>query len=207
MTEDILYFRIRKKSRDGLEMINGAPIPDFQLPYTAVALGGQNGRINFTSRSPAGGLTVPDSAGFAYPTKTEKTFTGDMLRGNWETNPVAQGFFTAQNINSIQSSIRRGVYAQSGNKQYTIDDQSVDELKIVMRALYLQYAKNNPQGVEQQIQELNELVIGWCIPRILSEIDHHYYYLNDISHLPVPFTQPMNMSSAGTRSLPLQPYM
>jgi len=42
------------------------------------------------------------------------------------------------------------------------------------------------------------------VPRILSEVDHYHYYLNDISHLPVPLAQPMSLSGAGTRSLPFQ---
>jgi hypothetical protein len=33
----------------------GAPIPDFQLPYTAYGYGGQNGRVNLNPRQGAGG--------------------------------------------------------------------------------------------------------------------------------------------------------
>ena len=92
----------------------------------------------------------------------------------------------------------------SGPKQYQIDDQDVDELKMIMRAMYLQYAKNHPFNIEGQIQELNKMVIDWSAPRIMSEIEHYAFYLNDISHLPVPLEKPLNMSSAGTKSLPFQ---
>jgi hypothetical protein len=51
------------------------------------------------------------------------------------------------------------------------------------------------------------MIVDWAVPRILSEIDQYNYYLNDISHMPVPLQQPMSMSSAGTKSLPFQPYM
>jgi hypothetical protein len=183
----------------------GAPIPDFQLPYTSYAIGGQNGRVNLLA-SRSGEDTVPNSAGFAVPTRAEASFVGDMLRGNWDKNPVAERFFTASNASLIQATIRKEVLARSGPKRYAIDDQSIDELKMIMRGLYLQYAKNNPTNIDGQVNELNNLVIEWCVPRILSEIDHYYYYLKDISHMPVPLTQPMNMSSAGTRSLPMQPF-
>jgi len=73
--------------------------------------------------------------------------------------------------------------------------------------MYLQYAKNNPFDVQGQITELNNLVIKWASPRIMSEIEQYNYYLNDISHLPVPLEQPVSMSSAGTRSLPFQKQM
>ena len=88
-----------------------------------------------------------------------------------------------------------------------IDDQDIDELKMIMRAMYLQYAKNNTFNVEGQINELNKMVIDWAVPRIMSEIEQYNYYLNDISHLPVPLEKPLNMSSAGTKSLPFKPMM
>ena len=186
----------------------GAPIPDFELPYTAYGRGGQNGRVNLAGGAggPAGGFTVPDSAGFAHPTKTEADFTGDMLRGNWEVTPLSKQFFTAQNAAVLQAAIRKGVYERSGSKRYVIDDQDVDELKMIMRAMYLQYAKNNAFDIAGQVKELNDMIVKWSVPRIMSEIDHYYFYLNDISHMPIPLAQPMSMSSAGTKSLPFQQF-
>lgn len=185
----------------------GAPIPDFQLPYTNYGYEGQNGRVNLNAQPGAGGASVPDSAGFAYPTKVEKNFAGDMLRGNWDHTALSDSFFTRTNLNQIQEEIRKEVYRMSGPKKYVIDNQDVDELKMIMRAMYLQYSKNSPFNIEGQINELNQLVVKWSAPRIMSEIEQYNYYLNDISHMPVPLAQPMNMSSAGTKSLPFQPQM
>jgi hypothetical protein len=186
-------------------MSAGAPLPDFQLPYTNYAVGGQNGRVNLTA--PSTGNTVPDSAGFQYPKQTEVSFAGDMLRGNWDHTPLSDAFFTRSNANRIQKEIKQEVYRMSGPKKYVIDEQDVDELKMIMRAMFLQYAKNNPFNIEGQIKELNDLVVKWSAPRIMSEIEQYTYYLNDISHMPVPLAQPMSMSSAGTKSLPFQPQM
>ena len=188
-------------------MSAGAPLPEFELPYTAYGHGGQNGRVNLTPSSSSTGATVPDSAGFSYPKQTEVSFAADMLRGNWDHTALSDAFFTRTNATAIQAAIRKEVYRMSGPKQYQIDDQDVDELKMIMRAMYLQYAKNHPQNIAGQIQELNDLVIKWCAPRIMSEIDHYQYYLQDISHLPVPLEKPLNMSSAGSRSLPFKPQM
>uniref|UniRef100_A0A6C0KUE8 Minor capsid protein P8 central region domain-containing protein n=1 Tax=viral metagenome TaxID=1070528 RepID=A0A6C0KUE8_9ZZZZ len=188
-------------------MSTGAPLPEFELPYTRHGLGGQNGRVNLTPSSSNTGAPVPDSAGFSYPKQTEASFAGDMLRGNWDHTVLSDTFFTRRNATVIQNAIKKEVYRMSGPKQYQIDDQDVDELKMIMRAMYLQYAKNNPHNIEGQIQELNKLVVDWAAPRIMSEIDHYHYYLNDISHLPVPLEKPLNMSSAGSRSLPFKPMM
>jgi hypothetical protein len=185
------------------------PLSDFQLPYTEYALNGQNGRINFStatggSEGAGGQFKVP---GFEYGKKAEANFVGDMLRGNMAPSEVAMAFFTTCNVELLQEAIRKEVYKRSGPKKYVIDDQDVDELKMIMRAMYYQYAKNNTFDIAGQVRDLNKLVIDWSAPRILSEVDHYHYYLNDISHLPVPLMQPVSMSSAGAKSLPYQPFM
>jgi len=201
----------------------GARLPEFQLPYTAYGAGGQNGRVagvgglgGIAPQSPFGvpssarsatGRPVPDSAGFRHPTETEPSFAGDMLRGNWEHSPLSAAFFTRKNTSQLQSAIKQEVRRLSGPRQHQIDDQDVDELKMIMRAMYLQYAKNQPFNLEGQVKELNQMVVDWAAPRILSEITQYEHYLNDISHLPVPLEKPLNMSSAGTRSLAMQPHM
>ena len=184
----------------------GAPCPlaDFQLPYTTYGRGGQNGRVNLAVTSTNSLNTLP---GFQHQTQTEVNFSGDMLRGNWEHTPLSDAFFSRTNAYRIQKEITKEVYRRSGPKQYQIDDQDVDELKMIMRAMYLQYAKNTPFNIEGQIQELNKMVVDWSAPRIISEIDQYQYYLKDISTLPVPLEKPLNMSSAGTRSLPFKPMM
>ena len=130
-----------------------------------------------------------------------------MLRGNWETTPVSKIFFSAENMRLIQNGIRRDVYNKSQPKGYVIDDQSVDEIKMIMRAIFYQYSRNLATDVQGQITDLNQKVLDWCVPHILSAVDHYVYYIQDISHLPVPLAQPPNLSRAGTRSLPQNPFM
>lgn len=198
--------------------LQGAPLPDFKLPYTQPAPGGQNGRVSFYPSHPsvlasgsssapavsASGRAVPDGAGFKYPTTTETIFAGEMMRGNLERTPLSDAFFSRKNFDKLQESIQAEVYRASGPKKYRIDRQNVDELKTVGRAIFLQYSRNSPVDIEGQVAELNRMVIEWCYPRILSEIDAHLHYLNDISHLPVPLPQPIHLSSAGTKSLPFR---
>lgn len=200
-----------------MSSLQGAPLPDFTLPYTQPAPGGQNGRVSFYPSGPAAhpsvpavsasGRTVPDEAGFKYPTTTEQVFSGEMLRGNTERTPLSDTFFSRRNFDRLQEAIQAEVYRASGPKKYRIDKQDTDELRMIARALYLQYAKHSPVDIEGQVAELNRMVVEWCYPRILSEIDAHFHYLNDISHLPVPLPQPIHLSSAGTKSLPFKPPM
>lgn len=189
-----------------MQKIQGAEIPEFRFPFTSGGYAGQNGRVNLASqhRLGAGGDSVPRDAGFGFETNAEKGFSHDMLRGNLEQSPVSLAFFSPENVRRIQEAIRRGVYEKSGSRKYVIDEQDVDEIKIIMRSMFLTYARNNQFDIAGQVAELNRYVIEWSVPRIMSEIDHYIYYLNDITHLPVPLSQPQSMSSAGTRSLPFQ---
>lgn len=178
---------------------------DFELPYTAYGFGGQNGRVNLAvPPQPGAGGNLQNLPGFSHMTTAEPNFMDDMLRGNFTPTPLARTFFTPRNAAALQEAIRREVYLRSGPKKYVIDDQDIDELKMIMRAIYLQYGKNNEFDIEGQVRDLNKIIVDWAVPRILSEVDQYMYYLDDISHLPVPMAQPMNMSSAGTRSLPFQ---
>ena len=177
------------------------------LPLTNFSAGGQNGRVNLNSGAPDVNGPIDSFPGYTHQTKTEVNFQDDMLRGNWEANSLSKSFFSLENIRTIQNTIRKEVFNQSKPKGYVIDEQSADELKIIMRAMYYQYARNIPQGIAEQVADLNKKVVDWSVPHILSAVDHYYYYLNDISHMPVPMQSPQSMSSAGTKTLPLNPYM
>jgi hypothetical protein len=192
--------------------MSGRSLPDFELPYTSYSPDGQNGRINFAApRAGGAGSGSPDVGtlvvpGFEYGTQAEPNFVEDMLRGNMSPSKVALAFFTPRNVRVLQNEMKQQVLLRSGPKQYRIDDQDVDELKVIMRAMYYQYAKNNVFDIEGQVRELNHIIVEWAVPRILSEVDQYQYYLKDISHLPVPLMQPLNMSTAGQKSLPFQPF-
>jgi hypothetical protein len=179
---------------------------DPSLPYTNnYSVGDQNGRVNLLGLYTGEKLDI--IPGYTHETKVENDFESDMLRGNWETNALTTAFFSKGNIAILQNAIRKEVFNRSQPKGYVIDEQSVDELKIIMRAMYYQYARNLPVDIAAQVDDLNKKVIDWSVPHILSAVDHYYYYLNDISHMPVPMQMPQSMSSAGTKTIPLNPYM
>jgi len=188
------------------ELNEGTPKDLRDLPLTKFE--GQNGRVTLgPSFDSAGLLHAQTPPGFKHQTEVEDNYVNDMLRGNWEQNTLSQTFFSPQNTRILQNAIRKAVYERSGDKKYIIDDQSADELKMIMRGIFYQYARNLDTNLPEQIKDLNNKVIDWSAPHILSAVDHYHYYINDISHMPVPMQQPQNISRAGTRSLPANPYM
>jgi hypothetical protein len=176
---------------------------------------GYVGRVKMSGPPSAGGpgdalgdgTKANSFSGFGYERTSETQFTGDMLRGNWEVNALSDGFFSQRNVTIIQNDIKRQVFDKSQPKGYVIDDQSVDELKIIMRAIYYQYAKNLPNDIVGQIAELNTLVANWSVPHILSAVDHYVYYIKDIDTLPTPLARPVHLARAGSKSLPFNTFM
>ena len=119
----------------------------------------------------------------------------DALTGNWVDSPVSRAFFSKENIQMIQNAIRRQVYEKSQNK-FLIDNQSYDELKVVMRAVYLQNSVNNPIDCMQQISALNKIVIDYCVKHVFSEALGYIQYRKDASTMYTPMDRPVYSSNA-----------
>ena len=128
----------------------------------------------------------------------------DALEGQWEKNQLSEAYFSKENIQIIQNGIRAGVYKKS-NGQYLIGTQDCDNLKIVMRGIFLQYASNQPTHISQQIHELNLMVFNYCIPLLYSESKGYLKYLVDASTLVVPIAHPINANN-DDKELILKPW-
>jgi hypothetical protein len=155
-----------------------------------------NGRVNFGR---AGVTPASQLPGFDYRTTTVQSEADDAIRGNVMATPLNQTFFSPANVQIVQNKLRRDVYDRSGG-EFLIDNQSVEELLTVMRAMYLQYGKNQPTRIREQIEELNQIVADWAVPKIVAECSMHKTYLHDIQNLPVPLSQPVFLSQKGTKS-------
>jgi hypothetical protein len=166
-----------------------------------------NGRLNMSNRRETAD-SIPGSGpnqglpGFDYRTKTVASEADDAIRGNVMANPLNQTYFSPANVQILQNKIRREVYDRSKG-EFLIDPQSVDELMIAMRAMYLQYSRNLPTGIPEQILELNQLVADWCVPKIIAECSMHLTYLHDIQNLPVPLSHPVLLTKTGSKTATL----
>ena len=89
----------------------------------------------------------------------------------------------------IQNGIRAGVYNLSKGS-YIISPQSEDNLKIIMRSIYLDNCANLSNNITKQIEELNHIVLDYCIPKVYGEAQGYLTYLHDVSNLAVPMQRP-----------------
>jgi len=160
-----------------------------------------NGRVNLSLREPAElkGSTRTKIPGFGYRTDVGSLEGEDAIRGNMLASPLNQAYFSPANVQIVQNKLRKEVYDRSKG-EFLIDPQSVDELLIAMRAMYLQYGRNQPDNIPGQISELNQLVADWCVPKIIAECSMHKTYLHDIQNLPVPLAHPILLTKTGSKS-------
>lgn len=122
------------------------------------------------------------------------------LKGKIQSTQLSKVFFSQTNIDALQLGLRNSVYNNS-NGTYGIGKQSVDELLIVMRSIFAENARNLPFKILEQVRDLNDLVLKYCVPRILSELEQHSTYIKDIQQGPTFFDRPGSTSVTGTKSL------
>jgi len=142
-----------------------------------------NGRIDFNILENGTPFFLQDKI-----TKDNKT-SYDNLKFTQQNTHLSNLFFSVKNVQIIQNGLRAGVYELS-KKKYIIDEQNSDSLNIIMRAVFLQNSKNQTDQLTKQIQELNELVISYCVPKIYSEVEGYINYKRDASSLAVPLDNP-----------------
>ena len=147
-----------------------------------------NGRINILTCNPGNSfdqfqmydkIPVNQCSTFRNPTE-----------GLWNNTSLSDTFFSHKNICYIQNAIREGVYHLS-KKQFIISNQDEDTLKIIMRSIYLQHAANQPTHIEKQIQQLNQIVLDYCIPQVYNEARGYKKYLVDVSTMYTPIPPPI----------------
>jgi hypothetical protein len=125
---------------------------------------------------------------------------------NQSCTKLSDLYFSNDNINILQYGIRNRILNESNGEIY-IGRQSDDELKIIMRSIYYQYSKNQQNDIIGQIRELNEKVLDWSIPRIITNIKQYNKYIEDISTMPVPLERSQLTSEKGTKSLELTSFI
>lgn len=129
----------------------------------------------------------------------------DATVGVFEDNMLASVFFSAGNIQILQNGIRAGVYSKSGGL-YLIPNQNIDNLKIIMRSTYLQYAEHKTMDITQQVERLNRIVLDYCIPSVYNEAVGYERYCQDQSSLAVPLELPSN-HDRDFRQLEMKPWV
>ena len=145
-----------------------------------------NGRVNILGPNIDKRFSMSDRI----PINGTKYSYRDAMTGNWYDTELSNAFFSGKNMQILQNGIRAGVYNKS-NQQYVVGEQNLDELQIIMRGLFLQYAKNQPTGIAQQINDLNKIVLDYAVNQVWGEAEGYMKYKRDASTMWTPMTMPI----------------
>ena len=111
------------------------------------------------------------------------------LKGIQESSPLSRIFFSKENVEALQKTIRFEVYK---SKSKVISNQSPNELYTVMRSIYLQNANSRTTTKKfiNTLHSLNKMVTDYCIQKVIEELDQYNSYIVKITNLPQPMEHP-----------------
>ena len=125
--------------------------------------------------------------------------TGALASGQCE-DEVAKRFMGEANCERLHEAIVHGV-RKASDGEFRIARQSHTELIQIMRAIYLEHACHLPDNIERQVERLNERVLKYAVPQVVSEVRAHRRYLLDRDQSKRADRPPTVMvSKAGQRS-------
>lgn len=178
--------------------MNFAPVGRSEMPQGSTA----NGRIDLLSSMPEFNI----SSFQGNRTVDNTNFANEATYGRIQPTDVSRIFFSEQNINALHTGIRYRIYVET-NGRHVLGRQSDQELKIIMRSIYLQYSKNQPSNCVEQVRELNSKVLEWAVPEVLSNLKQFEVYRKDASTMPLPMDHPSFQATKGTKVLEQKKWM
>ena len=159
----------------------------------------QNGRVKILGSQEKNQFDLYDKI----PVTDNSSFR-EALTGTLECSELSNTFFSSQNIQTLQNGIRQGVYDKS-NGIFMIGEQDQDTLKVIMRSIFFQNSAHLPNNIMEQVNELNKLVLDYCVPQVYGEAQGYMKYKHDISTLAVPMQRPA-APSYKTKTLEQKPW-
>lgn len=132
------------------------------------------------------------------------SYSHDMLNGKHADNVLSDNYFSKANIQIIQNALRSMVYKKT---KQVISEQDETQILLVMRFMYFQYSKHLPYKIAEQIKELNDRVIAYLEPLVVSEIRQYNIYIQDAYTTLKPQEYPDQTTSYGQRQFSLFPNM
>lgn len=134
--------------------------------------------------------------------KNYQNIAKEAIKGVHCDSEISKLFFSGSNIKRLQKQIKKEVFKRTKG-QFRLDiDQDEKDLIINMRGIYLQNARFLPGQTVRQVKRLNEKVVSEVVPPMITEIKQYYGYLREINKPLTPIPRPINVSSAGRRTLP-----
>ena len=128
----------------------------------------------------------------------------NILKNNREKNIdglLEKAYFSDENIEIIKKQIVLGIYRKSNN-DYLVAKQNRQQIITLMKYVFYEYSQHMPFKIKQQIRKLNLKVTEIAVKDLMSHLNMYIAYMNRINGNDVLLERPINVSSAGNRTLP-----
>lgn len=126
-----------------------------------------------------------------------------MLKGmQIENTGVSLVFFSDDNIKRLQKKIKSRILRETNGKFKLDVNQDVQDLVIVMRAVFLDKAKNIDTHIVRQVKILNQQTLDYIIPDMITNLKQQYGYLKDITEPRKIMPLPLNVNKTQRGNLP-----
>ena len=120
--------------------------------------------------------------------------------GNQQRSKLSDMYYSQTNIDFLKNEIINQIYKKTSGK-YRIVKQSEDELVIVMKSIYLQYARNSDVDIQLQINVLNKHVLDYCVDNVYVNLLQYVKYIDDITKEQTVIDRPQNVDVKGNKTL------
>lgn len=131
------------------------------------------------------------------------TENGDnIISRTYGSNELTALYFSNNNRELLQDQIKKYIYFNT-ESNYIIGSQNDDELKIIMKGIYLSNRQKLSFNINvyEQVKFLNKLVILECSKIIKTNLLQHIHYVKELNKKPIYQNLPLNVSNKGIRNL------
>lgn len=111
-------------------------------------------------------------------------------------SPLNNAFFSTQNMNKIQNSIRSSVKSETG---LSIDRQNDDDLATIMRYIYITNSLNPGADVTSQVMLMNQRTKDKAMTQVRTGLAERIGYLRDIVEPIRPNALPVSTTTYGNK--------
>jgi hypothetical protein len=126
------------------------------------------------------------------------SFSDDFI----QDNELISMYFSNENVNRIQSKIKKEISDRTNGK-YAVDvDQNIEDLLVVMGHIMIEDGQFLLAKIVKQVKSLNKKVVDYVVPDMINEISQNYGYQQEINKPLQPMMRPMNVNNAGRKTLP-----
>ena len=110
--------------------------------------------------------------------------------------PLNTLYFSEFNQDLLQRGIREKFKQLTGIK---IDYQNSDDLKTLMRYVFINNSGDHYSRVNEQVKYMNSRVIETALGQIQTGVAQYMAYANDIDTISTPIDLPVNTSTTGNK--------